>query len=57
MKEPREEIMKYETQYPPEPHALFVRKSNVGGVGGMSMPWLFGIVATNISQAENEGAI
>jgi len=52
MKKPREEIKKYETQYPSEPLALFIRKSTVRGVGGMSVPLLLGIVATDISHSK-----
>ena len=39
------------------PLSRFVRKSTVGGVGGMSLPLSLGIVATDISQGDNEGAI
>jgi len=52
MKKPGEEIKKSEIQYASEPLALFVRKSTVGGVGGMSRPLSLGIVATDISHSK-----
>jgi len=62
MKKHSQEIEKSETQYQPEPsytiplsHIFY--KSTVGGVGGMSLPLSLGIVATDISQDDNEGAI
>ena len=55
-------IEKSETQYASEPsYAIpfshFVRKSTVGGVGEMSLPLSLGIVATDICQGDNDGAI
>ena len=35
----------------------FLHKSTVGGIGGMSLPLSLGIVATDISQDDNEGAV
>ena len=35
----------------------FFPKSTVGGIGGMSLPLSLGIVATDISQDDNGGAV
>ena len=39
------------------PRSHNFRKSTVGGIGGVSLPLSLGIVATDISQDDNEGAI